>query len=46
MIMNKPLEYLENLSRVLDDIRSTQLGAIEEASEAFATALEKLANNE
>lgn len=40
MIMNKPLEYLENLSRVLDDIRNTQLGAIEEASEAFATALE------
>ncbi len=38
--MNKPLEYLENLSRVLDEIKETQLGAIEKAAEAFATALE------
>lgn len=38
--MNKPFEYLENLSRILDEIRENQLGSIEKAAEAFASALE------
>ena len=38
--MNKPLEYLENLSRVFDEIMKNQLGSIEKAAEAFAFALE------
>ena len=42
--MNKPLEYLENLSRVLDEIRETQLTSIEKAAVAFATALENDSN--
>jgi uncharacterized phosphosugar-binding protein len=37
--MNKPFEYLTNLSHVLDEIRETQLSSIEKAAEAFATAL-------
>lgn len=38
--MNKPLEYLENLSRILDEIKEKQLSSIEKAAEAFAVALE------
>ena len=38
--MNKPLEYLENLSRILNSITENQLGAIEKCSEVFADALE------
>lgn len=40
MIMNKPFEYLENLSRILDEIKENQLSSIEKAAEAFAVALE------
>lgn len=39
--MNKPFEYLENLSRILDEIKEKQLNSIEKAAEAFAAALEK-----
>ncbi len=39
--MNKPFEYLENLSRILDEIKEKQLNSIEKAAEAFAVALEK-----
>lgn len=38
--MNKPLEYLENLSRILEEIKKHQLESIEKASAAFADALE------
>ena len=38
--MKKHIEYLDNLSRVLDDIRKNQLEAIESAASAFAAALE------
>ncbi len=38
--MNKPFEYLENLSRILDEIKEKQLSSIEKAAEAFAVALE------
>ncbi len=38
--MKKHLEYLDNLSRVLDEIREKQLSSIENAAEAFAVALE------
>ncbi len=38
--MNKPFEYLENLSRILDDIKENQLSSIEKVAEAFAVALE------
>lgn len=38
--MKKHLEYLDNLSRVLDEIREKQLCSIEKAAEAFAVALE------
>lgn len=39
--MNKPFEYLENLSHILDEIKEKQLSSIEKAAEAFAAALEK-----
>ncbi len=38
--MKKHLEYLDNLSRVLDEIRKNQLEAIEKSASAFAVALE------
>ncbi|MEE0980611.1 MAG: SIS domain-containing protein, partial [Acutalibacteraceae bacterium] len=38
--MKKHIEYLDNLSRVLDEIREKQLDSIEKAGEAFAVALE------
>ena len=38
--LNKPLEYLENLNRILKDITENQIESIEKCSEAFAQALE------
>lgn len=38
--MKKHIEYLDNLSRVLDEIREKQLDSIGKAAEAFAVALE------
>lgn len=37
--MNKPLEYLQNLNKIIESIIISQLGAIEECAEAFAEAL-------
>ncbi len=37
--MNKPLEYLQNLNRITENIISEQLPAIEECAKAFADAL-------
>lgn len=39
--MNKPLQYLDYMINILENIRSHQLSAIEKSSEAFAAALEK-----
>lgn len=39
--MKKHIEYLDNLARVLDDIRNKQLESVERAANAFAQALEK-----
>lgn len=39
--MKKSREYLENLTRVLDEIVSTQTDAIDRAAAAFASALER-----
>ncbi len=38
--MKKPLEYLENLNRILNEITENQLGVIEECAVVFAEALE------
>ena len=38
--MNKSLEYLDNLRRVLDEIAETQPGAIDACAAAFARTLE------
>ena len=37
--MNKPLEYLNNLNKVLNDIIETQMPSIEKSAESFAEAL-------
>lgn len=39
--MKKPLEYLNNLSSILEEISKSQLNAIEECSKLFAETLEK-----
>lgn len=38
--MNKPLEYLSNLTRIIEEISEKQIGAVEACSRAFANALE------
>ncbi len=38
--MNKSLEYLKNMQKILADITENQLDAIDETARAFATALE------
>ena len=38
--MQKPLEYLNNLQKILETIISDQLDAIEACSKAFAETLE------
>jgi|LSQX01.1.fsa_nt_gb uncharacterized phosphosugar-binding protein len=38
--MEKPLEYLNNLYNIIEEIKINQLGAIEECAEAFASTLE------
>ena len=38
--MDKPLVYLENLQKILSEIMTTQMTAIESASDAFARTLE------
>ena len=42
--LKKPLEYLENLSRILDEIAGKQTESIEQCSEAFARTLENGGN--